>query len=97
MLFFSGYSRFEFGSHILQASRRIWPIAGLLGLVACANTPSSHMPLGGTVAQPLGAELFCLENVSECSKQWSATQQVKMTPELWSELLSVQYNINRKF
>jgi predicted transglutaminase-like cysteine proteinase len=75
----------------------MWPIAGLLGLAACANLPSSHMPLGGTVPQPLGAELFCLENATECSNERSATQQVKMTPELWSELLSVQYNINRKF
>jgi predicted transglutaminase-like cysteine proteinase len=75
----------------------MWPIAGLLGLVACASSPSGHMPLGGTVTQPLGAELFCLENATECSKQRSATQQVKMTPELWAELLSVQYNINRKF
>ena len=97
MLFLGGCSPFDFSSHILQLSKRIWSIGGLLGLVACANAPSGHMPLGGTVSQPLGAELFCLENASECSKQWSATQQVKMTPELWSELLSVQYNINRKF
>jgi predicted transglutaminase-like cysteine proteinase len=75
----------------------MWPIAGLLSLVACANAPPSHMPLGDTVAQPLGAELFCLANATECSHQRSATQQVKMTPELWSELLSVQYDINRKF
>ena len=75
----------------------MWPIAGLVGLVACASAPSGHMPLGETVTQPLGAELFCLENATECSKQRSATEQVKMTPELWSELLSVQYNINRKF
>jgi predicted transglutaminase-like cysteine proteinase len=75
----------------------MWPIVGLLGLVACANVPSGHMPLGETVSQPLGAELFCLENATECSAQRSAAQQVKMTPELWAELLSVQYSINRKF
>lgn len=97
MLLLSGYSRFDFSTHIVQLSSRTWPIAGLLGLVACANAPSGHMPLGGTVGQPLGAELFCLENATECSTQRSPTQQIKMTPELWSDLLSVQYNINRKF
>jgi predicted transglutaminase-like cysteine proteinase len=53
------------------------------------------MPLGGIVVQPIGAALFCVENAAECSKQQSATQEVKMTPELWSDLLSVQQDINR--
>jgi predicted transglutaminase-like cysteine proteinase len=96
-LSFCDYLRFGFSADILQLWRRMWPIAGLLGLAACANVPSSHMPLGGTVTQPLGAELFCLENATECAKQRSAAQQLKMTPELWSELVWVQYNINRKF
>jgi predicted transglutaminase-like cysteine proteinase len=96
-VFLIGYLRFNFGSYALQLSGRIWPIVGVLGLVSCSNATSGHMPLGGTVTQPLGAELFCLENATDCSKQRSATQQVKMTRELWSELLSVQYDINRKF
>jgi predicted transglutaminase-like cysteine proteinase len=55
------------------------------------------MPLGRTVPQPLGAQLFCLENAIECSEQRSATQEIKMTPELWSDLVSVQRDVNQKF
>jgi predicted transglutaminase-like cysteine proteinase len=97
MLFRSGYSRFDFGSRILQLSGRMLPIAGLLGFAVCANAQSGHMPLGGTVSQPLGAELFCYQHANECTEQRSATQEVKMTPELWSQLLSVQHEINGKF
>ena len=93
----SGYPRFAFARRIVQSSSRMSIIAGLLGLVACARGTSSHMPLGGTVAQPLGAVLFCLKNATECSDQLPTTQQVKMTPELWTDLVSVQHDINRSF
>jgi predicted transglutaminase-like cysteine proteinase len=72
-------------------------IASLLGLVACAGAAPSHMPLGRSVAQPLGAQLFCVENALECSEQRSAIQELKMTPELWGDLVSVQHDINQKF
>jgi predicted transglutaminase-like cysteine proteinase len=93
---FGGYLRFKFASRIVTLASRMWLITGLLSLMACARDTSSHMPLGGTVAKPLGAELFCLETATECSKQQSAIQQVKLTGERWSNLLSMQHDINRK-
>ena len=71
-------------------------MAAMLGLTACAGGAPSHMPLGGTVARPIGATLFCMENANECSQQRSTTQEAAMTPELWSELRWVQHDINRK-
>lgn len=88
--------RFKVASRIVTLASRMLLITGLLALVACARSTSSHMPLGGFVAQPIGAELFCLENGTECAEQRSAAQEIKMTPELWNDLLTVQYDINRK-
>jgi len=45
----------------------------------------SHMPFRGTVAQPIGATLFCLDRPNERSEQQAPTLEVAMTPELWNE------------
>ena len=89
--------RFKVASRIVTLASRMLLITGLLALVACARSTSSHMPLGGFVAQPIGAELFCLENSTECAEQRTTAQHIEMTPDLWKDLLTVQYDINQKF
>jgi predicted transglutaminase-like cysteine proteinase len=92
-------------SRFKRNAGRVLALVAVMAMAACAEVPNgqlapqaaaSRMPLGGSINPPMGAVLFCEANSAECaSAAPTAPEEVQMTPQLWDELRSVQFAVDR--
>jgi predicted transglutaminase-like cysteine proteinase len=79
---------------------RLVILAPVAILAACAqgapSEPPSRMSIGQPTSPPIGSVLFCRQHPGECSRELPGVQEAAMTPELWKELRTVQYDVNRQ-
>lgn len=54
----------------------------------------AYMVTTGKTAQPIGHYEFCQGHAAECQVRSSAVVRVRLTPELWNELVSVNASVN---
>lgn len=71
-------------------------ILGLLGSHAGASeaTSAAFMATTGRTSQPIGHYEFCQSHTSECTVQSRAPARVRLTPQLWNELVAVNAAVN---
>lgn len=84
-----------------QKFLKILALLAAAGLAACAGSsappaPASQMPLGPSTSMPMGAVLFCEKNSNECGESRTTPRRVAMTPERWTDLRSVQTEVDRR-
>jgi predicted transglutaminase-like cysteine proteinase len=65
---------------------------GSAGASPAADT--SSMATTGNTSQPIGHYEFCLSHVSECSVKSATRARVRLTPQLWNELVAVNAAVN---
>ena len=68
----------------------------LLGSHAGASeaTSAAFMATTGKTSQPIGHYEFCQSHASECTVQSHAPARVRLTPQLWNELVAVNAEVN---
>ncbi len=70
-------------------------ILGLTAGVAGASpTDGAFMATAGRTSQPIGHYEFCQSHVAECTVKSSGSQRVRLTPQLWNELVAVNAEVN---
>jgi predicted transglutaminase-like cysteine proteinase len=71
-------------------------ILGMLMGQAGASEPSgtAFMATAGKTSQPIGHYEFCQSHMSECSVLSRAPSHVRLTPQLWNELVAVNAEVN---
>jgi predicted transglutaminase-like cysteine proteinase len=64
--------------------------------VAGASQPDggAFMTTTGKTSQPIGHYEFCQSHVGECTVRSSGSQRVRLTPELWNQLVAVNAEVN---
>jgi predicted transglutaminase-like cysteine proteinase len=70
-------------------------ILGLTAGVAVANTgDGAYMVTTGRTSQPIGHYEFCQSHASECNVRSTGSQRVRLTPQLWNQLVAVNAEVN---
>ena len=71
-------------------------ILGMLMGQAGASEPTgtAFMATTGKTSQPIGHYEFCQSHLSECSVLSRAPSRVRLTPQLWNELVAVNAGVN---
>ena len=63
-------------------------------VVAGEGPEGAFMVTTGPTAQPIGHYEFCRRYTDECSIRSSAGQRVRLTPDLWNQLVAVNATVN---
>ena len=85
MSFMSG-STLAFAGFILGMS--------LGGAMAQEPDGSAFMITTGKTSQPVGHYEFCQSHAGECAVHNQATERVRLTPQLWNQLVAVNAQVN---
>lgn len=67
---------------------------GIGGAGATEAPRSAFMAETGKTSQPIGHYEFCRSHASECAVQSPAPSRVRLTPQLWNELVAVNASVN---
>src|SRR5579862_2385673 len=77
---------------------------GILGIVCSGPGPAAagtsgdagqaFMVTTGHTSQPIGHYDFCRRHLQECSVRSSTAARVRLTPELWNELVKINASVN---
>jgi len=80
------------GSTLALSSVILCLLAG--GASAHQLTDMAFMTTTGKTSQPIGHYEFCQTHMSECTVRSATSERVRLTPQLWSQLVSVNTEVN---
>ncbi|WP_319533555.1 transglutaminase-like cysteine peptidase [uncultured Cohaesibacter sp.] len=81
--------------------KRIWGFAFFCFTAMAFAGPSQaasfspFMTLKGNTSAPIGHVNFCRNNPGECNKSFSVDQAIRLTPENWAQLISINSHVNQ--
>jgi predicted transglutaminase-like cysteine proteinase len=61
---------------------------------AQSNDGAAFMPTAGKTSQPIGHYEFCQRYAGECNVKSSGSARVRLTPQLWNDLVAVNAEVN---
>jgi predicted transglutaminase-like cysteine proteinase len=64
------------------------------GIAEAAVADGPFMPTTGRTSQPIGHYEFCQSHGSECNVRSSGSQRIRLTPQLWNQLVAVNAEVN---
>lgn len=73
-------------------------VGAILGLTAgmaeASQNDGAFMPTAGRTSQPIGHYEFCQSHAAECNVRSTGSQRVRLTPQLWNQLVAVNAEVN---
>jgi predicted transglutaminase-like cysteine proteinase len=65
-----------------------------MGVAVAGQSEGAFMVTTGKTSQPIGHYEFCQSHVAECSVKSSGMSRVRLTPQLWNQLVAVNAEVN---
>jgi predicted transglutaminase-like cysteine proteinase len=64
------------------------------GVAAAGQSGDAFMVTTGKTSQPIGHYEFCQSHAAECNVRSSGSARVRLTPQLWNQLVAVNAEVN---
>jgi predicted transglutaminase-like cysteine proteinase len=65
-----------------------------MGVAAAGQSGGAFMVTTGKTSQPIGHYEFCQSHAAECNVRSSGPARVRLTPQLWNDLVAVNAEVN---